>query len=108
MMAQSFRTENGYNPSIMQTDLTRCYLCGRSCEKLDRHEVFHGPFRQKAKRAGLWVMLCHERCHIFGPMAVHRNRDVDLMLKQEAQRRAMDYYGLTTDDFIREFSKNYL
>ena len=31
-----------------------------------------------------------------------------LRLKQEAQRRAMEAYGWSTEDFIREFGKNYL
>ena len=31
-----------------------------------------------------------------------------LRLKQEAQRRAMEAYGWSIEDFIREFGKNYL
>ena len=104
--------ENGYNPSIMQQDHTRCYLCGRSNQALNRHEVFHadvkGKQREKSKRWGLWVTLCHERCHQYGKYAVHRNRATDLMLKEEAQRRAMEFYNITTDEFIDEFGKNYL
>lgn len=103
---------NGYSPSIMQSDLTRCYLCGRSDEKLDRHEILHsdmvGKQRAKSKRFGLWVCLCHARCHELGKYAVHRNRETDLMLKREAQQRAMDYYGLTTDEWIAEWGKSYL
>ena len=103
---------NGYNPSIMQSNLHSCYLCGRSDQKLDRHEIFHADFkgvqRAKSKRMGLWVCLCHERCHQFGKYAVHRNRETDLLLKREAQQRAQDYYDLTTDAFIKIFEKNYL
>ena len=103
---------NGYNDSIMQQDHTRCYLCGRSDEPLNRHEVFHadvkGKQREKSKAWGLWVSLCHVRCHQYGKYAVHRNKDVDLMLKREAQQRAMDYYGLTTDEWIAEWGKNFL
>lgn len=54
------------------------------------------------------MSLCHVRCHQYGKYAVHRNKDVDLMLKREAQQRAMDYYGLTTDEWIAEWGKNYL
>ena len=103
---------NGYNPSIMQNDLTRCFICGRTDQTLNRHEIFHadkkGVQRAKSKRMGLWVVLCHERCHQFGKYDVHRCRDTDLLLKQEAQQRAQDYYGLTTDDFIKEFGRSYL
>lgn len=96
---------NGYAPSIMQQDLTRCYLCGRSCEKLDRHEIFHGAYRSKSKELGLWVMLCHWNCHLNG---VHAHGTISQLLKAQAQQRAMDYYGLTTDEFISEFGRNYL
>lgn len=93
----------------MQRDLTRCYLCGRSDEKLDRHEIFHGDMkgklREKSKRMGLWVMLCHWHCHLNG---AHARKDIADLLKREAQQRAMDYYDMTTDEFIQEFGKNYL
>lgn len=96
---------NGYNPSIMQQDLTRCYLCGRSCEKLDRHEPFNGPYRQKSKKWGMWVMLCHWTCHENG---VHAHPMEANRLRAEAQQRAMDYYNITTDEFIKEFGKSFL
>ena len=96
---------NGYAPSIMQKDLTRCYLCGRSSEKLDRHEPLCGAYRAKSKRYGLWVMLCHWTCHLNG---AHAHGEISQLLKQEAQQRAMDYYGLTTDEWIESFGKNYL
>lgn len=103
---------NGYNPSIMQHDLSRCYICGRSDEPLHRHEVFHadkkGVLREKSKSWGLWVVLCGFRCHELGKYAVHRCRDTDLMLKREAQQRAQDYYGISTDEFIEIFGRNYL
>lgn len=104
--------KNGYAPSIMQDTVFEpcCYLCGANgaLDKLDRHEIFGGPYREKSKRLGLWVLLCHNDCHIFGPLAAHNNASTALRLKQEAQRRAMEAYGWSTDDFIREFGKNYL
>lgn len=96
---------NGYNPSIMQHNLDHCYICGRSCEKLDRHEVFGGAYRAKSKRMGLWVMLCHWSCHLNG---VHAHGAESRLLKAEAQQRAMDYYHITTDEWIESFGKNYL
>ena len=104
--------KNGYAPSIMQDTVFEpfCYLCGANgaLDKLDRHEIFGGPYREKSKRLGLWVLLCHNDCHIFGPMAAHNNASTALRLKQEAQRRAMKAYGWSTEDFILEFGKNYL
>lgn len=104
--------KNGYAPSIMQDTVFEpfCYLCGANgaLDKLDRHEIFGGPYREKSKRLGLWVLLCHNDCHIFGPLAAHNNASTALQLKQEAQRRAMEAYRWSTEDFIREFGKNYL
>ena len=104
--------KSGYAPSIMQDTVFEpfCYLCGANgaLDKLDRHEIFGGPYRERSKRLGLWVLLCHNDCHIFGPLAAHNNVSTALRLKQEAQRRAMEAYGWSTEDFIREFGKNYL
>ena len=104
--------KNGYAPSIMQDTVFEpyCYLCvaNGALDKLDRHEIFGGPYREKSKRLGLWVLLCHNDCHIFGPLAAHNNASTALRLKQEAQRRAMEAYGWSVEDFIREFGKNYL
>lgn len=103
--------KSGYAPSIMQDTVFEpcCYLCGANgALKLDRHEIFGGPYREKSKRLGLWVLLCHHECHIFGPLAAHNNASTALRLKQEAQRRAMEAYGWSIEDFIREFGKNYL
>lgn len=100
---------NGYAPSILQSEEC-CYMCEASgtYDRLDRHEVFGGALRSKSKRLGLWVLLCHAEHHIFGPDAVHNNRAQDLALKQDAQRIAMEVYGWTIEDFIREFGRNYL
>ena len=102
---------NGYAPSILQMDRggPYCYLCLRngSADPLNRHEVFGGAYRQKSKRLGLWVYLCHESCHQ-GPNGVHRNPKLAHDLKQAAQRAAMEFYGWNVEDFIREFGKNYL
>lgn len=54
------------------------------------------------------VWLCHSECHIFGVNAVHRNADAMRYVRQYGQRKAMKEQGWTTEDFIREFGKNYL
>ena len=96
---------NGYAPSILQDELGECFRCGRSCEKLDRHEVYGAANRQKSKALGLWVMLCHSSCHLNG---VHRDAAENLRLKKKAQRIAMDHYGWTTEEFIKTIGRNYL
>lgn len=98
-----------YNPSIVQKDITRCYLCGRSDEKLDRHEIFHSDFggvlREKSKHYGLWVTLCHSTCHLNG---VHRDPALALALKRRGQQKAMEVYGWTEQEFRDVFGRNYL
>lgn len=69
--------KNGYAPSIVTFDTDCCFLCGGQDEKLDRHECFGGAMREKSKRLGLWVPLCHVRCHEYGPDAVHSNMAAD-------------------------------
>ena len=90
--------------------MPECFLCGRNgaTDPLDRHHIFGGPFRKKSERLGLVVYLCHNRCHIFGPWAAHQNRETMRKLHEYGQRKVMEENGWTTEDFIREFGRNYL
>ena len=97
---------NGYAPSVLTDDETRCFLCGRRDQKIDRHEVFPGPLRTKCKNLGIWVCLCRS-CHQ-GSNGVHRNREKAMYLKKAAQNRAMDYYGWSLEDWHREFGKSFI
>lgn len=97
---------NGYNTSLLQTDLTRCFLCGRRDRKLDRHEVWGGAYREKSKATGMWVMLCHEDCHE-GRKGVHQNPERAHELRQLGQMALMEN-GWTVEDVRREFGKNYI
>jgi len=98
---------NGYAPSLIKKsygECDSCFLCGRTSGKLDRHEIFHGPYRQKSKRLGLWVTLCHE-CH----MDLHQHdANKDRALKNLGQLVAMGEFKWNIYDFRREFGKNYL
>lgn len=99
--------KNGYAPSIISGHSdTQCWLCGCNGRgKMDRHEVFGGAYREKSKRLGLWVNLCHDGCHLNG---VHKNAYDANLLKEDAQYCAMTKLGWTKEDFIREFGKNYM
>lgn len=101
---------NGYAPSIIgDHNEYRCKLCARNgtADHLDRHEIFGGGLREKSKRYGLWVHLCGWSCHR-GNNGVHRNRSIDLALKREAQKKAMEEYGWGVDEFRAVFRNNYL
>lgn len=87
--------------------MRKCFLCGRTTN-LDRHHIFGGPYRKKSEKYGLTVDLCHDSCHIFGPNSAHQNRETMLRIKRYGQKKAMKENGWSTEDFIREFGKNYL
>lgn len=91
-------------------DERRCFLCGRNGmeDPLDRHHIFGGANRKKSERYGLVVDLCHNRCHIFAPSAVHQNAKRMHQLKRYGQLKAMKEQGWSEEDFIREFGKSYI
>ncbi len=94
----------------MDNEGRTCWLCGggEGFEPLDRHHIFGGSRRKKSEKYGLVVYLHHNSCHIFGRFAVHQNRDTMLRLHQYGQEKAMAENHWSTEDFIREFGKNYL
>lgn len=94
---------NGYAPSIISND-ERCYICKRTDLKVDRHEIFHGPYRTKSKALGCWCYLCHGH-----HMMLHQEwADLDITLKQTCQEKAMNHYEWDTKEFLRRFGKNYI
>jgi hypothetical protein len=96
--------------SIIQKDKTKCFLCKQNAcgDPLDKHHVFFGAMRSKSEKYGLTVYLHHNKCHIFGENAVHRNAEVNRKLQAFAQKKAMKVYGWDVDTFRKEFYKNYL
>ena len=95
--------------SILQDDERFCYLCGGGAfEPLDKHHVFGGARRSKSEKYGLTVYLHHSNCHIFGKYSVHQNEMINRALKAEVQRKAMQHYEWSEDDFRQIFGKSYL
>ena len=92
---------------IMQ-DTKECYVC-KSTIPLEYHHVFFGGRnRKKSDEDGLIVTLCPE--HHRGTKGVHgkNGHELDIKLKQEAERTWMEYYNKTEEDFIKRYGKNYL
>lgn len=89
--------------SIMQSD-KRCYVTGRT-DGLHRHHIFYGPNRKNSEKYGCWVYLIGE-LHNLSNRGVHFNREFDLALKQECQRRFEALHG--HELFMKIFGKNYL
>lgn len=87
-----------------------CWLCGRngSADPLDRHHIFGGARRELSEKYGLMVDLCHHDCHIFGSEAVHNNKENMQKLHEYGQRLCMERHGMSKEEFIYLFGKNYL
>lgn len=93
---------NGYAPSIVHTS-AGCFNCNRE-QDLQRHEIYHGPYRQKSKAYGLWVRLCPE-CH----MKLHNKfPEWDRALKKVGEAACILEYDWSIKDFRDRFGKNYL
>lgn len=93
--------------SIMQNK-KECFITGRTTG-LHRHHIFYGKNRSLSEKYGLWIWICAE-LHNMGDYGIHGKygRELDIQLKQDAQRRAMEVYGWSTEDFIRIFGRNYI
>jgi len=87
-----------------------CWLCGRNGngDPLDKHHIFGGANRKLSDEYGLWVPLCHHRCHQFGPEAVHRNAENMQKLHEYGQQVAMEQNGWSIEEFRAVFGRNYL
>ena len=90
--------------------IKNCWLCGRNglLDPLDKHHIFGGAYRKKSEKYGLYVYLCHHDCHIFGKNAAHKNSAVMRELHEYGQRKAMEENNWTSDEFIKQFGRNYL
>lgn len=92
--------------SIIQ-DTKECFVTG-STINLHEHHIFFGTgLRKLSEKYGLKVYLIPE-LHNMSNKGVHFNKDFDLSLKQMAQKKAMEHYGWSVDEFRKIFSRNYL
>ena len=88
--------------SILTEDLDTCYLCGKRKDNL--HEVFFGAKHRKlSMEYGCVVPLCIE-CHY----KVHHYHTYDLELKKHTERKFLEHYEATREDFLKIFHINYL
>lgn len=96
--------------SIIQEDKNHCFLCGRNgcIDPLEKHHVFGAYNRKWSEKYGLTVYLCGDRCHRNGKESAHRNAEAAQYLHEMAQKKAMEHYGWTEDDFRSIFGKSYL
>lgn len=83
-----------------------CYICGTTFN-LHKHHVYGGANRKRSDREGCWCYLCAPH-HNMSERGVHFDREANLKLKQECQRKWMERYDKTIDDFIEAYGKNYI
>ena len=89
--------------SIIQTE-RKCFLTGRT-DNLQEHHIFFGSKnRENSERYGLKVWLTAD--YHTGKHSPHRDREIDLYLKQIAQRKFEETHS--QDEFMRIFGRNYL
>ena len=87
--------------SILQKDKSKCYFCNNKA--VDTHELIKGSNRKKCIKWGLVVYICRN---------CHRKTEEDSEFYQKTRKMAQkvwqSYYNKTTEEFIKEFGKNYL
>ena len=86
--------------------MRECEICG-STRWLERHHVFNSAYREKSEKFGAVADLCHF-CHNEPPNGVHHNAENMRQLKAKYQMLIMDKYGMSEQDFVREFGKSYI
>lgn len=87
-------------------DERACIICGSPYVHL--HHIYGGSGRRSVSdREGCWAYLCPAH-HNMSSSGVHFDRDLDLRLKEDCERRWCDRNGKTKDDFRAVFGINYL
>ena len=93
---------HGYAPSVLDKRQDICFLCNRTDQPLQRHEIFHGPYRHKSMRYGCWVCVCLD-CH----NKLHKGGALERGVKAAIQSMAMEKYDWTMEEWRLIFGKNY-
>lgn len=86
--------------TIMQDNTDYCFRCGRYAPT-DWHHIFNAALKKKSEQYGAMIKVCR-RCH----EVIHTKEMAKT--KALAQSKIMQVYGLSTDDFIKIFKRNYL
>lgn len=93
--------------SIITNDLEHCIECGRPIVEL--HEVFYGrAYRYKSIEDGLVIPLCKQLHHRGNLIGIHQDAKLNKKYKELAEKRWLEYYDKSIDDFRKRYGKNYL
>ena len=85
----------------------KCYICNVN-SNIHLHHIMFGKNRKISDEDGLTVYLCYD--HHEGTYGVHgkEGHELDLKLKQIAEKRWCEFYKKTPEQFIKRYGKNYL
>lgn len=86
------------------SDELECYVC-KTTHNLHRHHIYFAANRRNSEKWGCWVYLCAYH-HNMSNSGVHFNRNLDIALKRQTQRKFEEQYG--HDKFMEVFGKNWL
>ena len=93
--------------SILQSK-KECYICF-STNNLEVHHCFFGSANRKlSEQDGLKVWLCYE--HHRGTNGVHgkNGSELNIKLKQIAEKKWIDTYNKSINEFIKIYGRNFL
>lgn len=83
-----------------------CVVCGTTYW-LERHHVYGASNRNKSEEDGAWCYLCHNH-HTGSRHSVHMDAEMAWKLKEYTQRKWMERYGKTEEDFRKRYGRSYL
>lgn len=89
--------------SIMQNS-RECYITGAT-DGTVKHHIYAGGRRKASDKWGCWVWLRWD-WHNGASYGVHFNKELDLKLKRECQKRFEELYG--HEKFMEVFGKSWL
>lgn len=87
-------------------DKKQCFVCGTEYN-IHIHEVFFGKNRKISIEDGCCVYLCG-RHHNLSNEGVHFNQSLDIWLKRIYEKKWLEVYDKTIEDFIKRYGKNYI
>lgn len=91
--------------SVFTDDMDHCYFTGSA--PVERHHIFGGnPNRKNSEKYGFVIPLRLD-LHPNGVYAGRNSADIDLKLKQMAQKYFEEHYG-TREEFREIFGKSVL
>ena len=90
--------------SCLTDDMDHCYFTGSAT--VERHHIFGGCNRKNSEKYGFVIPLRPD-LHPNGAHAGKNAADIDMKLKQMAQRYFEEHYG-NRDDFRKIFGKSVL